>query len=198
MKKEDWKIFQQCKWALSLSLLVCLFLSTAIYFLSCFFLSLCLFSFAHALEIWVVIVHSAVTKNTELASACRCSCGCFLLAVTVPLGWVSFLLTHTISFRFSELIPYKLCTTWRGCLGDGLCRWLGRSDLHGSHVKMLPVGLLFPVAERDPSYLHPIYPLSLPEDTCTLWNVKEIKLCEKKLSAPFLAFPPVVGDLKEH
>ena len=156
MKKEDWKIFQQCKWALSLSLLVCLFLSTAIYFLSCVFsLSLCLFSFAHALEIWVVIVHSAVTKNTEFASAWWCLCGCFMLAVTVLLGWVSFLLTHTISFRFSELIPYKLCTTCRGCLGDGLCRWLGRFDLHGSHVKMLPVGLLFPVAERDASYLHP-------------------------------------------
>ena len=87
-----------------------------------------------------------------------------MLAVTVLLGWVSFLLTHTISFRFSELIPYKLCTTCRGCLDYGLCRWLGRSDLHGSHVKMLPVGILFPVAERDASYLHPHLPLSLPED----------------------------------
>ena len=105
-----------------------------------------------------------------------------MLAVTVLLGWpwVSFLLTHTISFRFSELIPYKMCTTCRGCLGDGLCRWLGRSDLHGPHVKMLPVGLLFPVAERDASYLHPHLPLSLPEDTCTLWNVKETIFCEKK------------------
>ena len=96
-----------------------------------------------------------------------------MLAVTVHLLLVSFFKTHTISFRLAELIPYK------SCLGDGLCCWLGRSDLHWSHVKMLLVGLLFPVAERDASYFHPHLPLSLPEDTRTMWDVKEIKLCEK-------------------
>ena len=49
---------------LSLSLLVCLFLSTAIDFLSCFYQVFVYFSFAHALEIWVVIVHSSVTKSS--------------------------------------------------------------------------------------------------------------------------------------
>ena len=60
--------------------------------------------------------------------------------------------------------------------------WLGRSDLHWSHVRMLPVSLLCPVAERDASYFHFHLPLSLPEDACrsTMWNVKEIILCEKK------------------
>ena len=46
------------------------------------------------------------------------------------------------------------------------------------------------MAEPDASYFHPHLPLSLPEYTCTVWNVKEIIfiICEKKPSAPFLAF----------
>ena len=83
----------------------------------------------------------------QFASAWWCSCWPLLFTW----GGYQFCI-HMISFRLAELIPNKSCS------GDGLCRWLGRSDLHGSHVKMLLVGLLFPVAERDASYLHPRLP----------------------------------------
>ena len=174
------KIFPtaQVLWALSLSLLDNLFLSTAICFLSCFFKYLFIFHLLMLLKfgLWR-IVHSALTKPSDilhLPGDVRLVVSCWPLLLTCGGHHCS---RHTISFRLAELIPYK------SCLGDGLCCWLGRSDLHWSHVKMLPVGLLFPVAERSLQMPHtsftPPTPLP-PEDTCTMWHVKEVILCEKK------------------
>ena len=115
-----------------------------------------------------------VTKNSlHLPDDVRVVVSCWPLLFT----WGGYhFCVHMISFRLAELIP----NVNKSCSGDGLCHWLGRSDLHGSHVKMLLVGLLFPVAERDASYLHPHLPLFLPADTCTLWNVKKNNIMWKK------------------
>ena len=166
-KKKKWNIFQRYKYCRLPPSLVCLPVSFYCYLFSLFFFEV-YFSFAHALEIWVVVVHSAVTKNSlHLPDDVRVVVSCWPLLFTW--GGCHFCI-HMISFRLAELIPNKSCS------GDGLCRWLGRSDLHGSRVKTLLAGLLFPVAERDASYLHPTFPLFLPEDTCTLWNVKKNRL----------------------
>ena len=88
-------------------LLVCLRLSTAIYFFV-------YFSSAHALEIWVVIVHSAVTQNSlHLPDDVRVVVSCWPLLFTW--GGYHFCI-HMISFRVAELTPNKSCS------GDGLCR----------------------------------------------------------------------------
>ena len=177
-KKKERNIFQQYKYCgLSPSLVS---LSVSFY---CYLFSLFIFHLLMLLKfgLWLFI-------QLLLRTVCICLMrddvrvvvSCWPLLFTW--GRYHFCI-HMISFRWAELIPNKSCS------GDGLCRWLGRSDLHGSHVKMLLVGLLrFPVAEQDASYLHPAptFPLFLPEDTCTLWNVKKIILCEKKTVCPVL------------
>ena len=171
------KIFPtaQVLWALSLSLLVCLFLSTAICFLSCFFLSICLF----------------LVCSCSWNLGCDCSFSCHLELLHLPgdvrvvvsywpllftsVGWVSFC-GHSDQFPLGRAHPLQVVFRWWFMLLTGsfwsplvTCKDVaGRPSVSRGRARCLTW------------YFHPHLHLSLPEDTCTMWNVKEIILCEKK------------------
>ena len=107
------KIFPtaQVLWALSLSLLVCLFLSTAICFLSCFFFKyLFIFSLLMLLKfgLWLFIQLSLRT----FASAWWCPCGCFILAVTVHLSGLGIVCGHSDQFPLGRAHPLQVVFRW--------------------------------------------------------------------------------------
>ena len=70
------------------------------------------FSFAHALEIWVVIVHSAVTKNSlHMPDDVRAVVSCWPLLFT--LGGITFVATHD-QFSLFRIHPLQVVQDLQG------------------------------------------------------------------------------------
>ena len=165
-------------------LLVCLFLSTAIFFLCLFFICSCSWNLGFDC--------SFSCYSEQFASAWWCSCSCFMLAVTVHLGCVSFLYTHD-QFPLGRAHSQQVVFRWWFMSLTGsfwspqvTCKDVaGRPSVSSGRATCL-------------IFAPPPSPSSSPKihAHCEMW--KKIILCEKKPpSAPFLVFPPVVGGLKE-